>query len=80
MKIYTQINGDEVSALSSLEGHTRRWTKNAGDIGVGSAMVSATVADNQVDYIRSRQAREDGGWSKEVCLFPGVKLTDLEVG
>jgi succinylarginine dihydrolase len=78
MKIYTQIEDKEVGALSKVGAADRRWTANAGDIPPGTATASATVPDTQVDLIRSRQAREDGGWSKEVCLFPGTELADIE--
>ncbi|TLX16169.1 hypothetical protein [Rhizobium sp. MHM7A] len=79
MKIYTQLADDEVgAALSSVGAADRRWTANAADIVAGAGIASATVADDQVDLIRTRQAREDGDWSKEVCLFPGAELSDIE--
>lgn len=77
MKIYTQLTDVEIGALSSAGTADRRWTANAADITEGK-LVSAVVQDDQVDLIRSRQTREDGGWSKEVCLFPGAQVTDLQ--
>ncbi len=78
MKIYTQLADEEVGVLSSVTSSDRRWTANAADI-TGGHVASAVVQDDQVDLIRSRQTREDGGWSKEVCLFPGAQITDLQV-
>ena len=77
MKIYTNLADEEVGALSSASSSDRRWTANAADI-TGGRVASAVVQDDQVDLIRSRQTREDGGWSKEVCLFPGAQVTDLK--
>lgn len=79
MKIYTQLADEEVGALSSVGAANRRWTANAADIVAGAGIASATVADGQVDLIRTRQTREDGGWSKEVCLFPGAELADIQL-
>ena len=77
MKIYTQLADDEVGALSKIGASDRRWTANVADID-GALVASASVQDDQVDLIRTRQTREDGGWSKEVCLFPGTVVTDLQ--
>jgi hypothetical protein len=79
MKIYTQLEDEEVAALSRVGKTDRRWTADAADIASGGRVASASVADDQVDLIRTRQTREDGDWSKEVCLFPGADITDLQV-
>jgi hypothetical protein len=76
MKIYTQLNEGETGVLS-VGAAERRWTANVLDIPSEGVVVSALVSDDQVDHIRTRYAREDGGWSKEVCLFPGATLEEV---
>lgn len=79
MKIYTELMDEELATLSGSAGGERRWTENRSDLGVNAVVAVATVAEEHVDFIRSRQAREDGGWSKEVCLFRGATVADLSV-
>ena len=80
MKIFTQLKADELEgALSNADAAKRRWTESSADLPVGGQFATATVAEGQVDLIRTRQAREDGGWSKEVCLFPGAQLSDFSI-
>jgi hypothetical protein len=77
MKIYTQLNDEEVSALCGVDVGNRRWTEERADFEVDAVTASALVLEDQVDFIRSRQAREDGGLSKEICLFRGAKVSDV---
>jgi hypothetical protein len=79
MKIYTQLSPGEVEHLSTETLGKRRWSEDASDFKAGVVVASAFVSDDQVDFIGSRHAREDGGLSHEVCLFPGASLTDVEV-
>lgn len=72
MKIFgISKTGSPVAETGDFDASKLRWSANRLEVNE-EVVVTCAVEDNEVDWIRTRHAREDGNWRSEVCLFPGV--------
>lgn len=68
-----------LSGLDAFDVKTARWSAVLSDLGDRGTRVAAEVDEKDVDWIKSRYAREDGGWEKEIVLFPEAKVALREI-